>query len=322
MKNYSQTIFYLLIILLLGCKKNDSDPEQPRVTSLEFKNDLLFVNKADFQIETSVPAEFSSSDPKIQMTSDGLIHRITSSEVIAIDVTWKDRSLTPIRLYALGATDDSFDPPYAAFHGNHASDPYNAYLLGWETLQKLPVTNTTYAIILRHADADDGVDFSKTTGPANWWKSCDPTEARQLNQQGKSRSTELGKVFKDLQYNINRVFSSEFCRARTTAELIDAGPTIQIDNRLNHGSYNVSGGSIFGGIRNVLGEQPVDNTLTLVVTHHAGNEMIFQTFPEVSPFTWTGAYFIKIDPDGTLTYEGAASWGMFMYWRNKKLGLL
>ncbi|MCO4293220.1 histidine phosphatase family protein [Solitalea sp. MAHUQ-68] len=317
MKNHFKIIL-LVLLIAFGCKKNDSNENRPKITSLEYKNDLLFVNKANFKIETNEPAEFSSSDPKIQLTSDGLIQRITSSEVVAIDVIWKDQAKAPTRIYALGATDDSFDQPYAAFHGTHATDPYNAYLQGWATLRKLPVSNATYAIILRHADADNGVDFSKTTGPANWWTSCDSTKARQLNQQGKNRSIALGTAFKDLHLNIKRVFSSEFCRAKMTAELINAGPTIKIDNRLNHASYNVSGGSIFGGIRNVISEQSVDNNITLIVTHHAGNEMDYPSFPAVSPFTWTGAYFIKINKDNSITYAGAASWGMFMYWRDLK----
>ena len=77
------------------------------------------------------------------------------------------------------------------------------------------------------------------------------------------------------------------------------------------------------GMTAVLQGQPVDNNMTLVIAHHPINELNavtgYPSFPSVSPFNWTGAYLIKIETDGTLTYEGAASWGMFKAWRNLKL---
>ena len=331
----SHHLFPLLLLTtlwLFSCNKDESVTQnptpllnQPKITSEEFKDDLLFVNRGNFQIQTSDSATFSSSDPKIQISPKGLIKRITSAEVVAIDVNWVNQPEIKTRIYALGATDSSFDEPYASFHGRHATDAFAAYQQGWKTLQKLPVMGETYAIILRHADANNGLDFSKTTGPPNWWTSCDSTMARQLNTQGKQRATELGKIFKDLHFPITRVISSEFCRAITTAQLINAGPIISIDKRLNHYSYNVTGLTMFAAMIAVMNEQPVDNAITLIVSHHPINEKEgypgYLSFPDISPFTWSAAYFIKIAPDKTITYEGAASWGMFKYWRDKKLNL-
>jgi phosphohistidine phosphatase SixA len=215
------------------------------------------------------------------------------------------------------------------YNGPAGTDAYGSYLQGWKTLQKLPVEDESYAMILRHADADNGKDWNVLhtgPGPAGWWKSCDPSLARQLNEKGRQRAAELGKIFKDLNYPIARVFSSEFCRAHETALQINAGPEIIKDGRINHLDYNTHyTGTIFPGMVALMSEQPVDNQMTLVETHHPINELhgaAMSGFPDVIPFPWTGGYFVKIAPDKAITFEGAVSWGMFKYWRDKKLNLL
>jgi len=325
MKSYILSAF-LIITLLSSCKKDGEEEEKeipPAITSAEYIDDLLFVNKNDYKIQTAEPATFSSSDASIQISTDGVVARITSGEVVPIDITWTNRG-TKSRIYALGATDDNHVNPFEKYHDERSTDPYNQYVQGWKTLQKLPVAGESWAIVLRHADADNGKDFNRTTnpGPANWWKSCDSTLARQLNQVGVQRATDLGKVFKDLQLPISKVFASEFCRAIKTAELINAGPAITIDGRINHPAYNVSGKSAFRGLIDIINEQTPDNKITLISTHHPINEFAsapLPTFPLVSAFNWTGAYFVKIAADKSITYHGAASYPMFKYWRDLKL---
>jgi phosphohistidine phosphatase SixA len=320
---------FLLITLVSSCKKSDDNEEneiQGEITSAEFIDELLFVNKNSYKIETSEPATFSSTDPSIDISADGVIARVTSGEVVPIEVTWTGRG-TKTTIYALGATDNNHVKPFENYHSVESTDPYNQYVQGWATLRKLPASGETYSIILRHADADNGRDLNEDdeSAPANWWKSCDSTLARQLNQVGKERATELGKVFKDLQYPITRVYSSEFCRAISTATLINAGPTIELDGRINHPAYNMSTKSLFRGLLDILNGLPVDNNITLVSTHHPINEFGntgIPTIPRVSAFNWTGAYFLKIASDKTVTYEGAVSWGMFKYWRDLKLNRL
>jgi len=319
-----------LLLLIIGistaCQKDSTapavEPVLSRISSPEFENGLLFVGKPDYQIEATEAATYSSTDPKIQVSSGGLIQRITSGAVVAINVHWTN-SGTSSTIYALGATDDQHDEPYATYHGRLATDPVSAYRKGWQILRQLPRTDSTFAIILRHADANVGRDDAE--GPANWWKSCDEGAARQLNDTGRQHSSELGVIFKELAFPIGRVISSEFCRAKATAELINAGPAIVTDHRINHPEHNTTGKSLFRNMLEVMQEQPVDNVMTLLVTHHPINEtrtLSYPTFPEVSPFTWTGAYFIKIAPDKTITYEGAVSFGMFKYWRDLKLNRL
>lgn len=327
MKNRFLCLLVLSLLSVISCKKDTPTPSSLNiVTSQEFEDDLLFVNRNDFKILTDKPAEFSSSSPLIQLSADGTIKRITSGEVVPIDITWTDASAGKTRIYALGATDDNHDKPYSSYHGKLASNPYESYRQGWQTIRKSPAGDKTYALILRHADADDGRDYSAanpgSNGPANWWKSCENTLARQLNARGNARSEELGKIFKDLNYPISRVISSEFCRSVSTARLINAGAVIKEDGRINHPAYNTSKMSLFKGMLEIMAEQPVDNKMTLMVTHHPVNETGsagYPSFPETSPFTWTGGYMISVASDKTITYQGAVSYSMFEYWRNLKL---
>lgn len=322
---------YLVIVLvgfaLLSCKKDkESGPVPLEVTSSEYDGKLLFVNKNNFQITTNQSATYTTDDTSVTITADGLVERLTSGEVVAIDIAPKESPETKTRVYAFGATDNNHVKPQITYNGKGATDTYNSYLKGWATLQKLPIANETYALVLRHADADQGVDYSlnhNDEGPANWWKSSDKSLARQLNEEGRTRSRELGTNLKALGYPIARVYTSEFRRAVETAELMELGLPLIQDAALNHPSHNNE--SLFLGLIELLKNTPVDNKISLVVTHHPINEIInsggYSTFPDVSPFNWTGMYLVKIASDKTITYEGAVSWGMVKRWHDIKMGL-
>lgn len=322
---------YLVIVLigfvLLSCKKDkENGPSSLQITSSEYDGKLLFVNKNDFQITTNQTAIYTTDDTNITISSEGLVKRLTSGEVAAIDIAPKESPETKTRIYAFGATDKNHVKPQITYNGKGATDTYNSYLKGWATLQKLPIANETYALVLRHADADQGVDYSLNhddEGPANWWKSSDKSLARQLNEEGRIRSRELGINLKALGYPIARVYTSEFRRAIETAELMELGLPLVQNAALNHPSHNNE--SLFLGLIELLKNTPVDNKITLFVTHHPINEIInsggYPSFPAVSPFNWTGMYLVKIAPDKTITYEGAVSWAMVKRWHDIQAGL-
>ena len=331
MKKY--WLLLIFAVFITACKRDKTvtpaDTSVPKVTSAEYIDSLLFVNKNNYKIQTTDSATFSSADPHIKLNSNGVIVRLTSAEVAPIKITWKNAKKAPITIYALGAMDTNQDAPFLYYQGELATDAYAAYLQGWKTLQKLPVTNETYVIVLRHADASNGIDYSldhPDKGPDNWWKSTDAKLARQLNEQGIERATALGKIFKDLNYPVKRVVTSEFYRARQTADLMDLGPEKVIDARINHLSHNLYTPGIYQGMLGVVAEQPVDNQMTLIVSHHPINEHNPLTtnpdFPAVSPFNWSGAYLIKLNPDKTLSYQGSASWAMFKCWHDIKLHII
>ncbi|GAC1310994.1 MAG: hypothetical protein NVSMB24_29430 [Mucilaginibacter sp.] len=326
--------FYSLLLLvycLAACRKDRlvvtpvPPTVAPKVTSTEYIDSLLFVNKNNYQIQTSdTGATFSSADPHLIINRKGLIIRLTSAEVVPICITWKNPKFGKTTIYALGATDTVQDYPFKRYQGALATDSYSAYVQGWKTLQQLPDPSGTYAVVLRHADASCGADCGNFHGaPANWWKRTDTLYVRQLNAQGVDRATQLGQIFKDLNYPIKRVFTSEYYRARQTAELMNIGITPCIDSCINHPTHNNYAPGLFLGMDGIVANQPLDNQMTLIVAHHPLNELQgvtgFATFPSVTPFNWTGAYFVKVELGGTITYHGAASWGMFKRWRDMKL---
>ncbi len=330
MKPVILRLFCLLTLLFIGCVEEpvltDGQRTPVVVTSAEYIDDLLFVPGSNFQIQTNQATTFSSPDPLIKISPAGVVTRITSGEIVPIDIT-STLAGTKTRIYALGATDNAHDQPYADYHGKSDPDPYASYVKGWKTLQKLPATGGTYGLIVRHADASVGRDFTFNSAnagkmpPNNWWKSADANLARQLNAQGRQRATALGEIVKDLGYPITRVYSSEFYRAVETVQLMNLGLPTTTDRRINHPSHYP--GNLFDGMLEIMGAQPLDNKITLVVTHHPINEpspRADATFPkEASAFTWTGAYFVKLEADKKISYEGAASWDMFKYWRDVKL---
>lgn len=326
----------ILLLLFAGCsKKNDVPdvvevvkPTAVKVTSLELVDDLLFVNTNNYQIQTSEPATFYSADSSITINSTGLISRITSGEIVTIEITSVATGMKS-QLIALGATDGNDVQPFKTYHTVFAEYPYGQYVQGWQTLKKLSVPGEAYAIILRHADANQGEDFNVThpnsTPPANWWKSPDSALARQLNAVGKYRAKELGTIFKDLNLPIAKVYSSEFYRAIETATLMNLGKPIIQDARLNHPDHNPNKSHLFPGLMDLIKEKAVDGETILVSTHHPINEFnnsppsVVPTFPQVSAFNWTGAYIVKIAADKSITYQGAISYPMFRYWRDLKL---
>lgn len=332
-------VFLLAGLLLFGCKTKPVDQEveitkpketppeveivEPQITSPELDGQLLFVTGNNFQILTNDSAVFSANDPFIKMSPGGLISRLISGEVVKITATWPKHSNKTTVFYALGATDDNVDPPFSRFHGKPATDAYVAYKQGWNSLKNgFPDGKNSYFIVMRHADADNGKDYNLLKigpGPDNWWKSCDSTLARQLNPVGRQRAKIMGDIFRDLKYPITRIVSSEFCRARATAELMKLNIPMVTDGRINHPDYNVSGRSMFSGLVSIINAQPLDHQITLVTTHHPINEMSavgYLSFPSVSPFNWTGSYLVKVSDGKVISYDGAVSYGMFKLWRD------
>lgn len=102
-----------------------------------------------------------------------------------------------------------------------------------------PLQKGGYVLVFRHAAADVGSDQLNST-EANWWKSCDSKLARQLNDQGKKDAADIGKALKNLQIPVSKLFSSEYCRCYTTAELMDLGMPVQQLKELTYYVYDES----------------------------------------------------------------------------------
>jgi hypothetical protein len=178
-----------------------------------------------------------------------------------------------------------------------------------------------YTIWWRHADANVCSDLTclgtaETTTTPNWWKSCDdvcpdigvcPNQggnatARQLNTDGVTHATAIGDAFDALELPVGRVVSSEYCRCFTTAQLMDFGPTVELDqgitffvydevNRCDH-SYAF------------VNQAPVVGTNTALVGH-AG---FIVDCPILKDLQWSEAAIFKPDGQGGNTFITRVTW--------------
>jgi phosphohistidine phosphatase SixA len=95
-----------------------------------------------------------------------------------------------------------------------------------------------FIISYRHADASRGSDIF-TTPVAEWWKSCDPTLARQLTQSaGYVQSANLGKALKALRIPVSQIISSEYCRCKETATNMNVTTNIITNQDITYYVYN------------------------------------------------------------------------------------
>ena len=86
----------------------------------------------------------------------------------------------------------------------------------WEALD----TPGAFAI-MRHALAPG------TGDPANLTVG-DCSTQRNLNQQGRDQATRIGQAFRDRGHSFDIVLTSQWCRCRDTAELLNLGPVQEV----------------------------------------------------------------------------------------------
>jgi phosphohistidine phosphatase SixA len=155
-----------------------------------------------------------------------------------------------------------------------------------------------YSLIFRHASADVGADLTGSAVP-NWWKMCDASLARQLNEQGKKDAQKIGSVLKLGQIPIERVFSSEFCRCVTTADLMGLGKTIQTSTAITYSIYDEA--NRYDNTMKLANSQPIDDKNTILIIH-AG---FSGTLPNPAPLTtleWGDAAVFKLGSGQSSTY--------------------
>lgn len=88
-----------------------------------------------------------------------------------------------------------------------------------------------YTIYFRHV-ATNWNQSDKVAADGDWL-SCDPDRMRQLSDEGRETAKRIGAAIRRLGIPVGEVLSSEYCRARETAELLDVGavtPTRDIMN--------------------------------------------------------------------------------------------
>jgi phosphohistidine phosphatase SixA len=128
-----------------------------------------------------------------------------------------------------------------------------------------------YVIYFRHAATDWSQDDHLTA--EGEWTSCDPARMRQLSDQGRTQARRIGEAIRRLKIPVGRMLSSEYCRARQTAELMDLGPVKPTVDIMNMRAAHLVGGreTVVDRARTQLGRLPDNDTNTVLVGH--GNLM-------------------------------------------------
>ena len=292
-------ILFLSLFGLLSCKENtvlSPNVSKGNITSSDFYNNVLFIAGNNYQIQTSESGKFKALNNDtngFSITESGLIKAVPNPRTNQkVEITWDDNS--KLTFYIIFSTNSLIS---------------QQFLMGWKNIENLYKTDLKYAIVLRHADADIGVDggsglFEKL--PPEWWKSCDSKLARQMNDQGKLRSAELGKVFINNKLPIGKIISSEFCRVKTTAELMNISLPVNLDSRLNHSYQGFKGPTIITA-GEILLENKADKKSLLIASHLEilGNSLTFE---------WMATYLLRIEKDNNFTFQGTIPYSNWLLW--------
>ena len=128
-----------------------------------------------------------------------------------------------------------------------------------------------FVIYFRHADTDWSQNDNVTADGD--WKSCDPSRMRQLSDPGRSVARGIGEAIGRLAIPVGRVLSSEYCRAKETAQLMNLGPVTPTRSIMNMLAAEWVGGAEAAAerARQELGRPPKPGTNTIIVAH--GNLM-------------------------------------------------
>jgi phosphohistidine phosphatase SixA len=122
-----------------------------------------------------------------------------------------------------------------------------------------------FVIYWRHGQARTGED-QRESGVPEWWKSCSSALARQLDDPvGIQQARTAGQSVRDRGVPFARVISSEYCRARQTAQQMNLGPAIETSSQVTFFVYPEI--EPCAAIRAQLATAPVSGSNTAIVAH-------------------------------------------------------
>lgn len=130
-----------------------------------------------------------------------------------------------------------------------------------------------HVVLMRHADAPG-------TGDPAGFRIGDCATQRNLGERGRNQARALGAEFRKRNVAVSLVLTSQWCRARETAELMALGPLVEEPAALN---------SFFGrpgeseaataALRRRLAALPADAATVVMVTHQVNITALTGVFP-------------------------------------------
>lgn len=149
-----------------------------------------------------------------------------------------------------------------------------------------------YTIYFRHAATNwSQLDNINEHGD---WQSCDGTRIRQLSDAGRETAKAVGRAIKVLDIPVGEVLSSEYCRSRETAELLDVGPVTMTLDIMNLRAADYVGGraAAISKYRAIIAQPPAAGTNRVISAHGNLSKAATGAYPGEA-----GAVIIKADPD-------------------------
>ena len=170
-------------------------------------------------------------------------------------------------------------------------------VVGPELLEQLQKGG--FNIYFRHAQTDwSQMDHVSARGD---WVSCDPSDIRQLSEQGRETARRVGESMRALEIPVGKVLASPYCRTVETAELMGLGRVETTDDVINMRVADFFSGrqAIIDTARQLLASPPFSGTNTVIVAH--GN--VARDATPVYPGEAEGVIF---RPDGKGNFEFVA----------------
>lgn len=129
-----------------------------------------------------------------------------------------------------------------------------------------------HVALIRHASAP-----GPAGDPADY-KLDNCTTQRNLSEQGSAEARALGERFRLQRVNVGKIVSSQWCRCRQTAELMNIGPIEDAPTFNNAFVLNTKRGELTAGARDMIGAWRGPGTL-VVVTHGENIQLILGLRP-------------------------------------------
>lgn len=298
MKVYFKWIYFVILVPFLMSSCLEEAREENMITSRDFIDGVFYLEHLDhglqIKIETNKPAKFFPN-PKLQtfeISESGFAQLELRQGVYWIDCVFEEK---PNIVETI--------PILIMQNKTNAIKTVSA-------LKNMSTNNQGFALVLRHTDARLGDDIVDSPLP-EWWKSCDPNVARQMDENGRKNGKKIGDAIKKLGIPIGAAFSSEFCRAVQTIEAMELDLTIATDARLNHENANPND-PIFEDVFDIIRENHSAGFQLLV-----GHYNIIDDNPHRNlfrPFNMSDGFLMEVNPQGNLEFVGSVPlylWSLF-----------
>lgn len=286
--------FFLAVFLLTACEEEENEPDH-YIASEEFSAGIFYTEYLQegisFSIETSDSATFSPAEDETTMdiSEDGSVTGQYEPGLYWVKINWENG-------------EDDLLPVVVTPYPQEAKNTIYA-------LSHMETEGDNFVVVLRHTNANLGEDIGDDSGIQDWWMSCDPELARQVDDNGRYKAKSIGEGFQRVNMPVSLGISSEFCRAKQTIEFMGLDFPVQIDGRLNHHTHNVSPNSTYSDLEDVILENPQESGVLLVVGHsNLLNDNPYNDL--IGEFNMADGFLMKREGD-QLNFVGAIP---YWYW--------